>query len=80
GAPPPPPEDRQAAYRALFKQTQNDETLAAIRDATNKVWPLGSDRFKDELARLTERRVAAEWAKNTISSNWQRLGWRRFQA
>lgn len=53
------PEDRQAGYRALFKQAQDDETLAAIRDATNKAWPLGNDRFKDELARLTERRVAA---------------------
>ena len=48
---------RCAAYRALFTQALPEETLTAIRHATNTAWPLGSDRFKDELAALTARRV-----------------------
>lgn len=54
----PTPEARQSAYRALFAQTLGDGTVTAIRDATHKAWPLGGDRFKEELARLTERRIA----------------------
>lgn len=52
------PEARQSAYRALFAQTLGDGAVTAIRDATHKAWPLGGDRFKAELARLTERRIA----------------------
>lgn len=54
----PTPEGRQSAYRALFAQALGDGTVTAIRDATHKAWPLGGDRFKEELARLTVRRIA----------------------
>ncbi len=49
---------RQQAYRTLFRQHLSSETLDAIRDATNKAWVLGSDKFKDRLAKNLERRVA----------------------
>ena len=49
---------RQHAYRALFRQHLSGETLEAIRDATNKAWVLGSDKFKDRLTKKLERRVS----------------------
>ena len=49
---------RQQAYRALFRQHLSGETLDAIREATNKAWVLGSDKFKDRLAKKLDRRVA----------------------
>ena len=52
------PEKRRDAYRALFREAFPEATLAAIRHATNRAWPLGGDLFKEELARLTARRVA----------------------
>jgi putative transposase len=36
---------------------QTSLRCAAIRDATNKSWVLGNERLKNEIARLTERRV-----------------------
>lgn len=51
------PELRQTAYRALFLHAQDESAVAAIRDATNKAWVLGSDRFKEDVARLTARRI-----------------------
>jgi len=50
-------EARQQAYRALFRHHLSGETVDAIREATNKAWVLGSDKFKDRLARKLERRV-----------------------
>ena len=32
--------------------------IEAIRDATNKAWVLGSDKFKDRIAKKSDRRVA----------------------
>lgn len=49
---------RQAAYRALFEAPVSEATLVAIRDATNKGWVLGNDRFKEEIASAVGRRVA----------------------
>ncbi len=49
---------RQQAYRALFRQQLSGETLETIRDATNKAWVLGSDKFKDRIAKKSDRRVA----------------------
>lgn len=50
--------ERRTAYRALFAAALDETMLTAIRDATNKAWALGSDRFRDDLALLTERRLA----------------------
>ena len=49
---------RQQAYRALFRHHLSGETLDAIREATNKAWVLGSDKFKDRLAKKLQRRVS----------------------
>lgn len=50
-------EARQSAYRQLFKARIPDATLAEIREATNKAWVLGGDRFKSHLARKINRPV-----------------------
>jgi putative transposase len=51
------PDTRQAAYRALFPACIDGHTLGAIREATNKGWALGTDRFRDEVTRLLKRRA-----------------------
>jgi putative transposase len=52
------PAERQEAYRALFAAVLDESTIAAIRDATNNAWALGGERFREELSRLTQRRLA----------------------
>ena len=48
---------RRGAYRAFFSEVVSDSTLRTIRDATNKGWPLGSKRFREEVAALLARRT-----------------------
>src|SRR5438552_18636253 len=50
-------EERQAAYRALFKGRLDERALEEIRAATNKGWALGGERFKQEIESLTQRRA-----------------------
>ncbi len=50
--------ERQTAYRALFKAQVSETILAAIRDATNKGWALGNDRFMQKIAVAVGRRAA----------------------
>ena len=50
-------QERQAAYRQLFKHHLAERDMIEIRDATNKAWVLGSDRFKARMERQLERRV-----------------------
>ncbi len=47
---------RQAAYRQLFRAQIAGADLEAIREATNKAWVLGGDRFKAKMAVLSGRR------------------------
>jgi putative transposase len=49
---------RQAAYRQLFRAKIAVADLEAIREATNKAWVLGSDRFKAKIETLSGRRTA----------------------
>ncbi|MCZ6801570.1 MAG: transposase [Nitrospirae bacterium] len=49
---------RQKAYRELFRRHLSGETLEVIREATNKAWVLGSERFMKRLARKMDRRVS----------------------
>jgi len=49
--------DRQEAYRALVGHALPDETIDEIRDATNRGWALGTQRFRDEVAALLSRRT-----------------------
>ena len=50
-------EERKAAYRQLFKHRIPVVGLAEIREATNKAWVLGSDRFKQRIQAKLDRRV-----------------------
>lgn len=50
-------EERQARYRQLFKSHIPESSLDEIRDATNKAWVLGNDRFKQRIQKQLERRV-----------------------
>lgn len=49
---------REQSYRELFRHHLRGETLDEIREATNKAWVLGDNRFKARLAKKTERRVS----------------------
>ena len=48
-------EERQGAYRALFRSELEPKQIEEIRDTLNKGWPLGSERFKDEIERALRR-------------------------
>ncbi len=50
-------EERQAAYRQLFKHRIAERGLDEIRKATNKAWVLGNERFKQGIQQQLERRV-----------------------
>nr|WP_320165680.1 hypothetical protein [uncultured Methylophaga sp.] len=51
-------EYRQQAYRALFDNHLSDETMAEIREATNKSWVLGNRYFKDKIEQQLNRRAS----------------------
>lgn len=48
---------RQESYRALFKAQLDSATVNLIREATNKAWALGSDRFREEIEAALQRRT-----------------------
>lgn len=50
-------EERQAAYRTLFRGRLPLESIEAIREATNKAWVLGNDRFRNKVEQQLERRA-----------------------
>ena len=52
----PTAEERQAAYRALFRHHVAARTLEAIREATNKAWILGNDPFRARIESQLKRR------------------------
>lgn len=49
--------ERQMNYRSLFRDGIVESTITAIRNATNKGWALGDDRFQDEIEKLLARRT-----------------------
>ena len=49
-------EERQRAYRGLFKTHIPEKTLKAIRDSTNRAWVLGSSEFKAKIEAQLGRR------------------------
>ncbi|MEJ2310644.1 MAG: transposase [Gammaproteobacteria bacterium] len=51
-------ESRCEQYRALFQAHIHDATLEEIREATNKAWVLGNDRFRSRVEDLLERQAA----------------------
>ena len=50
-------QQRQAAYRQLFKHHIAERDMIEIREATNKAWALGSHRFKQRIEQQLTRRV-----------------------
>ena len=52
------PGRRRAAYRALFREALEGDTLAAIRRATNGNFALGDEGFRESVAARLGRRVA----------------------
>jgi hypothetical protein len=48
---------RQSVYRSLFRAHVDDELIKDIRVAVNKGLALGGERFKEEIERLTNRRI-----------------------
>jgi len=53
-------EERQAAYRQLFRAAVGKDDLRAIRDCTHKGWALGSTRFSEKIEALTQRRTVSK--------------------
>ncbi|PHR84095.1 MAG: transposase [Colwellia sp.] len=53
-------ESRKVAYRTLFKAHIPKLKLAEIRDATNKAWVLGDNRFKEQIEQQTGRRSSPQ--------------------
>jgi putative transposase len=51
-------EERQNAYRALFEHHIEELALHEIRDATNKAWVLGENRFKHKVEQQAGRRAS----------------------
>lgn len=51
------PEERACAYRHLFTHHLESGTVSQMRQATNAGMALGNDRFKEEVERLSGRRV-----------------------
>jgi len=49
---------RQAAYRQLFRAGLEEAQIANIREATNKGWALGNDRFREQIEALSNRRAS----------------------
>jgi putative transposase len=50
-------QERQRAYRSLFKGRMPERNLAAIREATNKAWTLGDNRFRQQIEARTGKRA-----------------------
>ena len=50
-------EARQLYYKALFKNQLSENSITAIREATNKAWVLGSEQFKQRIQEKLDRRV-----------------------
>ncbi|MGH8455958.1 MAG: transposase [Stenotrophobium sp.] len=48
---------RRAVYRKLFRVDIGEDDLTAMRDAINKGWVPGSERFKRKIEAVTQRRV-----------------------
>jgi len=51
--------ERQSAYRYLFRARIPDKTLEKIREATNKAWVLGGERFKGKMEKKLNRQVVS---------------------
>ena len=53
-------EERQAAYRQLFREAGPKDDLQAIRDCTHKGWALGGKKFSERMESLGQRRALSK--------------------
>jgi putative transposase len=51
------PFDREAAYKQMAEQALTSAQTAKLIDATNKGWPLGTEKFKVNLEKQGNQRV-----------------------
>ncbi len=51
---------RQSSYCGLFDHPVSKVDMDDIREATNKAWVLGNDRFKAKVELLMDRQVQAK--------------------
>ena len=51
-------EERQETYRSLFEHEIPDYTLTEIREAINKTWILGDNRFRQQIEAQTGRYIS----------------------
>jgi len=49
---------RRQAYRGLFNVHIGEDRLMEMREATNKAWVLGNDRFKQEIETMMARQAS----------------------
>ncbi len=49
---------RSRSYRALFDHHINPNDINVIREATNKAWVLGNERFKQQIEKLSNRQLS----------------------
>ena len=61
---------RMRRYRALFNAHVEGELLTEIRSGLNKGMALGNDQFKDEMEKLTGRRLKPQKVGRPV-------GWRK---
>lgn len=66
--------ERQGAYRALFRGRMAESDLTTIREATNKAWVLGDDRFRAQIESKTGRRVTPQRRGGDRKSDKYRAG------
>jgi REP-associated tyrosine transposase len=52
------PLERCKNYKALFEHHLSDKIVDEIREATNKSWVLGNDKFKDQIEELSKRQCS----------------------
>ena len=64
------PKKRQELYRAMFASHLDGPMLAEIRASSNKGMAVGNDMFKDQIERLTGRRLR-------LKKRGRPLGWRK---
>ena len=59
---------RREAYRALFAEGLSEDVVQVLRDATQRGWVPGSDRFRKQIEEALGRRVAPPvrgWPRKT---------------
>ncbi|WP_249930320.1 hypothetical protein [Pseudoalteromonas aurantia] len=49
---------RQTQYRSLFERDIPAYTLEEIKTATDKMWVLGNDKFKQQVEEMSGRRAS----------------------